>query len=432
LQSQFGLAVAMNVNGQRILIGDPALQTVYLYDHRGHLLHTFQDPDYEKGGFLETMFGFSLAMSDDGRVIAIGAPGSYSYDNHVAAGVVYLYHQQSDDNPTKWIKSDPIYKPGDVHGNENFGNSIALSADGSILLIGAWQDSANTGAAYLFRMAQQSENVLLPELRHAFLSPQDSIASAFGWAVDLTDEFAFIGAKGANRDHKEDAGAVYVYDLLVAEEQTEEAYPLIETIAQTMPGKNVEFGGAVSAAGNRLLVASYGRGTAYWYERETVYVEAQKSHRTYFVMKQEISIPSITSAGSSHIFGAAVALSRDGTKGVLGVPRALGKSGYVTSGTAMGLCLPERNDNDGVHYTCPALQLPSVSWTSKSFWFSWDSDSGKILAFVGTILVCLFILFYGTKRQRNQRRHRFQLVSAQAVNEYEMELRVIREDTEFL
>ena len=448
IQSQFGLSLTMNVNGQRILIGDPALEVVYLYDDRGHLLHTFQEYGFD------SMFGASLAISDDGTVIAIGAPESYTRgNNHGGAGAVYLFHQLDEENPTKWDllgneNKQPIYKPGKPTNNENFGISLALSPDGSLLLVGAWQANVSAGAAYLFQIPTQrkeetgessddysiNKNASVAVTNHIFLNPDKEGSTGFGWAVDLTEDYVVIGARGAGRDSKWNAGAVYVYSLQAARENYSVKLPVLDTISMPMPVENDEFGGALSAAGNRLLVASYAHGTAYWYERENVYIEAQQTNRTYYVLKEQIAIPSIPSTSSTSFYGASVALSRNGEKGVVGVPRALGRNGYSTTGTAMGLCLPEPSMEEGMvaNYTCPDLQLPALTWTSAAFWLSWDSNSGKILGFVATIIVCLFILCYGTKRQPQQRRHRFHLLSTEAVNDNELELQVIQENSEFL
>ncbi|KAL3906589.1 MAG: hypothetical protein SGARI_003938, partial [Bacillariaceae sp.] len=261
LQSQFGLAVQMNANGERILIGDPALETVYLYDSRGHLLHTFKNPNFEKSGDFESMFGYSMAVSDDGAVIAIGAPESYFHE-YGATGAVYLFHQLSEEDPTKWIGSEPIYKPGNRSRNDNFGDSIALSPDGTLLLAGAWQANDGVGDVHLFLISQEKrENggcVPTVELKRTIISPEEeeTSLSGFGWAVDLTDEYAFVGAKGAHSQHKKGAGEVYVYKMQDVKDENEFDIDLIDTILHTA-SEDDECGGALSAAGNRLLVASY-------------------------------------------------------------------------------------------------------------------------------------------------------------------------------
>jgi len=164
-------------------------------------------------------------------------------------------------------------------------------------------------------------------------------------------------------------------------------------------------------------------------------------------LKQKVPVPTVTATTSSRFYGASVALSRNGETGIVGVPRALGKSGFMTTGMAFRLCLPQplstSDDDLGdagsiLNYTCPNLDLPHLSWTSSAFWFSWDSWSGKLLALVATIALCLCILFYehnqrrpGQQDRRRQERHRFERVPDNDDYEYDnIELRVIQEEME--
>jgi hypothetical protein len=155
------------------------------------------------------------------------------------------------------------------------------------------------------------------------------------------------------------------------------------------------------------------------------------SNDFYVFLKQRIPVPTlIATASTTRFYGASVALSRNGEVGIVGVPRALGKSGFMTTGTAFGLCLPPPPELNGdmlrVNYTCPNLELPSVSWESAAFWFSWDSMSGKLLALAATVALCLFILFYdnkrtdrtGRRRDSNRSNHRFELLSNSPSDDY--------------
>jgi FG-GAP repeat len=439
VKSQFGFAVQMNVNGQRILIGDPAFQAVYMYDDRGHLMHTFEVPNTET----DTMFGADLAISDDVSVVAIGAQLDGKMES--GAGAVYLFYddliQHSEYHDNHWVMAEPIVNTRDPVSNGGFGVSVALSPDGSRLLVGAWNERESQGAAHLYQISSPSVNETINEENGmpatraveylcTFKSPNPAIAKWFGWAVDLTGRYAIVGARGEEQNHKKNAGAVYVFSLQQEDEGI--ALTVIDTIHQPMPVESEQFGAAVSAAGDRLLVASYNDGTAYWYESTTTYVAAAQTNKTYFALREKIPVPTLV-ATSASFSGTAVALSRNGRAGVVGVPRALGRTGYMTAGSAFGVCLPKPEVSTSFNYTCPDLDLPSVSWKDvKAFWFSWDSDSGKILALMGTLILCGFILFYRSKHQQQQRRHVFERLSTEAGHEYELELHVIQEESEVL
>ncbi|KAG7372517.1 FG-GAP repeat-containing protein [Nitzschia inconspicua] len=437
LKSQFGFVVKMNVNGQRILIGDPAFGVVYLYDDRGHLIHTFVSPNSE----VETKFGGALAISDDGSRIAIGARHD---EMDIPYEAVYLFYEsivQSSGHTKPWIMADPITSPHqgpDDHGG--FGVSVALTPDGTKLLIGAWKERQLQGAAYLYNIVSvlgkhahdsipARDLVLAAEYFCGFASPNPAIAKGFGWAVDLTDQYAIIGARMEMQNHEPDAGAVYIFSMQKEDEATGAACnAAMDTIMQPLPVANKQFGAAVSIAGNRLLVASYSDGTAFWYESTITYVAAAQSNKTHFILRERIPVPTLLpTAPSTH--GAAVALSRNGRVGVVGVPRALGRGGHVATGAALGLCLPDPGTGTTtLDFTCPELDLYAVSWKDlRAFWFSWDSDSGKALALIGTVILCLCILFCRFKRRQHRQRYLFQRLPTEPAQEHEMELQVIQE-----
>lgn len=82
-------------------------------------------------------FGESLAVSDNGKIIAVGAPG---YNNK--RGAVYLYERENtvtnwlgntDEEVTKVDFSDSIIN--DVDQINEFGKNIAMSEDGETLFV---------------------------------------------------------------------------------------------------------------------------------------------------------------------------------------------------------------------------------------------------------------------------------------------------------
>lgn len=91
------------------------------FSQRGSEINWGTDLDYT---------GYSVAMSADGSIVAIGAP-KYNGTNTTFIGVVRVY-QWNNSNFTQ-LGSDII---GEADG-EKSGHSVALSADGSILAIGA-------------------------------------------------------------------------------------------------------------------------------------------------------------------------------------------------------------------------------------------------------------------------------------------------------
>jgi hypothetical protein len=183
------------------------------------------------------VFGRTVALSGDGTTLAVGAPredgdGSNPADDSLTdSGAVYVF-QGSGGVWTQVAYCKSPY-PG---GDDFFGDGLALSYDGTILLIGAEaEDSAavgidgdgtddsaeNSGAAYVFL---GGGGPLAPYL-HVKASNTDP-GDVFGAAVAVSDDGETI-AIGARReesaatgidgdqtdDSTESAGAVYLYEI---------------------------------------------------------------------------------------------------------------------------------------------------------------------------------------------------------------------------
>jgi uncharacterized protein YjbI with pentapeptide repeats len=101
------------------------------------------DIDGEAAGDLS---GYSVSLSSDGSIVAIGAylNDGNSEDSNDNRGHVRIY--QYDNNTSSWVK-----KGDDIDGeaaNDYSGRSVSLSSDGKIVAIGAIYNDGNTGDVY--------------------------------------------------------------------------------------------------------------------------------------------------------------------------------------------------------------------------------------------------------------------------------------------
>ena len=148
LFDQSGYSVAMSRDGARIAIGAP-------YNNgngadSGHVrVYTWSGTAWEKTGLdidgeaAGDESGYSVAMSEDGRRIAIGARRNEENGNDSGHVRVYTW------NDTAWIKTG-----SDIDGeasDDSSGYSVAMSADGTRIAIGAkWNDSnGNNNAGHV-------------------------------------------------------------------------------------------------------------------------------------------------------------------------------------------------------------------------------------------------------------------------------------------
>jgi hypothetical protein len=134
----------MSADGTRIAIGalfndgngiDAGHVRVYTWNGTSWT-QTGTDIDGKAAGDLS---GFSVAMSADGTRIAIGVP----YSSIAIAGLVSVYTW----NGTDWTLTDDI--DGEATGDQS-GNSVAISADGTRIAIGAQDnDGTSSGAGHV-------------------------------------------------------------------------------------------------------------------------------------------------------------------------------------------------------------------------------------------------------------------------------------------
>ncbi|NOZ38015.1 MAG: integrin [Gammaproteobacteria bacterium] len=185
---QFGVTVSLSADGNTlavgansedgkttgVLSGSPALAAddgtantsgaVYVFSRSGT---DWSQQAYVKASNTETndRFGFSVSLSADGNILAIGAlfegstaigiGGNESNNDLLNAGAVYLYHRNSVD----WSQQAYI-KASNTGAEDQFSRSVSLSADGNTLAVGARNETSttigiigensNAGAVYMY------------------------------------------------------------------------------------------------------------------------------------------------------------------------------------------------------------------------------------------------------------------------------------------
>ncbi|WP_299014049.1 FG-GAP repeat protein [uncultured Photobacterium sp.] len=196
-------------------------------------------------------FGYRIALSADGTNMAVSAPyedngatgvitnGSEATDSDTKRdpGAVYLFSKASG----SWAQSAYV-KASNAGANDNFGNSLALTADGSTLAVGAkYEDNgtkgvitdgsettdsgtkADSGSVYLFSNASgnwaQSAYIKASNTERGGIFGYDVALSADGSTLTVAAANESNGAKGVFTDGSETigsstesiSGAVYLF-----------------------------------------------------------------------------------------------------------------------------------------------------------------------------------------------------------------------------
>lgn len=150
----FGFAAAISSDGTTIVISSP-YQNAFGAD--SGVVHVFTKVNgvwtlktalYPNGLSAGDYFGYSLSISSDGKVIAIGASGDATVRSTAGAVYIFIYRDISG----TWEQTKKL-TGSDVATVTSFGQSVDMSSDGTKLLVGSNTPTAgtNSGAVYLFQ-----------------------------------------------------------------------------------------------------------------------------------------------------------------------------------------------------------------------------------------------------------------------------------------
>lgn len=244
-EDRFGSSVALSADGNHLVVSAPQQDNdasgvnntsdgfatdsgaVYTFSRDGD---NWQAGDYIKASNTgeNDRFGHSVALSADGQTLAVGAHQEGGDQNAApASGAVYLFTR----GVSGWSQQHYL-KAADTIAYDRFGFSVALSADGTRLVVGAteergdaiglngpFENTSAAGAAYLFGR----DGSVWTEQAYIKASNTD-VNDLFGTSVALAadGETLAVGAvredgnaTGINGDqtdnNAEEAGAVYLY-----------------------------------------------------------------------------------------------------------------------------------------------------------------------------------------------------------------------------
>lgn len=242
-----------------------------------------------------TILGSSLAVSQDGNTVLVGGTGEGT------AGAAWVFTNVGG----VWTQQGSKLLPSSPSGNSDFGDSVALSSDGNVALIGGFEDTNNgpqAGAAWLFFRSGTTWSTgtrLVPS--NAIIAPMDH-GSFFGYSVALSGDgsTALIGGWGDNNY----AGAAWIFsDSSGPWAQVAKRTPTDETGSGAF-GKAV----ALSNDGNTALIAGSDQGAAWVFTRSGNSWNQQGLKLT----------PRDGNPGGGGSFGSAVALSQNGNTALIG------------------------------------------------------------------------------------------------------------------
>jgi len=353
-------------------------------------------------------FGTSLSLSADGGVLAVSASGEGSNatgidgdqtnDSAPTSGAVYVFTQSGG----AWSQQAYI-KASNAQKSDNFGRSLALSADGNTLAVGAYAEDSNatgidgnqadnsasaSGAVYLFTQSADTWS------QQAYIKASNTEASDyFGHRVALSsngnvlavsaknEDSAATGIDGDQADNSAtNSGAVYVFSRADGT-WSQQAY-----IKASNPEENDWFGDSValSSDGTVLAVGATGEDSAATGIdgdqtdnsvdlAGAVYVFTQSGD----TWSQQAYIKASNSTGSDR-FGASLALSADS--------RVLAVGADAEDSSATGINGDEADDSANSSGAVYLFSQNAGTWSQQAYVKASNTEEGDLFGVSGIAL----------------------------------------------
>jgi Bacterial Ig-like domain (group 3)/FG-GAP repeat len=205
----FGFSVALSANG-RALVGaydyEAATGAAYVFSRTGSTYRQTAELTASDGAPYEA-FGLSVALGADGSSAVVGSPFHATGNPVPGNGAAYVFRRSG----SHYTQTAELTASDGAIGDQ-FGTSVALSSTGSTALVGAFlhpvHRDVRSGAAYVFSRSGSTYK------QTAELTASDGAGgSQFGASVALSanGSTALVGAYRHAVNDYSDAGAAYVF-----------------------------------------------------------------------------------------------------------------------------------------------------------------------------------------------------------------------------
>jgi len=239
-----GFSVAMSKDGSIMAIGAPNNDATP--NDSGHVrvyrlvnqTWTQMGTDID-GAVANDFFGQAVSLSADGTILAVGAP-DHNYNAISNNGQVKIYRW----NGTTWGSGEEINPiTHQTTQNLNFGSALQLSNDGNTIVIGGRGYSTSQGVYYVYVYEEGAWNQKHMEFGQA-------TGDALGYSVSISGDGTRVAGGANNPDGTSYVRTVYYNST------TQQWLPLGEYINSENPGDEFGFSIKFSRDGHRLAVGA--------------------------------------------------------------------------------------------------------------------------------------------------------------------------------
>lgn len=145
ITAQQGTSVAVSADGNTAVVGAPSdnsnMGAAWIFVRNGLIWSQQGGKLTGTGAVGAAKQGISVAISADGNTVAVGG----SLDN-TSKGAVWVYNRSG----TTWTQQGSKLVGAGAVGNAQQGSSVSISADGNIVAIGGLADNTYAGATWIF------------------------------------------------------------------------------------------------------------------------------------------------------------------------------------------------------------------------------------------------------------------------------------------
>ena len=276
----FSYSVAVSADGLTIVAAAPYDRdkgsqsgSVYIFTKQANRSYLQTQKLLALDGVANDAFGYSVSVSADGSTIAVGASGDD--DKGRDSGSVYIYKKQINGT---YLQTQKLLT-SDGKNYECFGNSVSVSADGSTIAVGAFLDGSirsKAGSVYIFTKQANGDYLQAQKLVASDGFNEDE----FGKSVSVSGDgsIVVIGAH-EDDDRSPQSGSAYIFT-----KQANGSYVQTQKLLAADRSSSYYFGNSVSVSGDGLTIvvgargAEGYRGSAYIFTKQTngSYLETHK------------------------------------------------------------------------------------------------------------------------------------------------------------
>jgi hypothetical protein len=297
-EDQFGVSVALSGDGKTLAVGTileasdatdqtddsaPHAGAVYVFVRNEQGLWSQQAYVKSSNTDAGEWFGCDVALSEDGNLLAVGAPGGI-YDEQPAdfaetTGAVYMFVRNGQG---EWAQQAHV-KASNADLKDFFGGSVALTGDGNTLAVGAPGEGSSTtgidgdslddsiewaGAVYVFARDDEDQ-----WLQQAYVKASNTDqGDMFGHGVALSNDGNTLAVGAHGEDSNATAingsqangpageyGAVYVFTRNGLAEWSQQAYIKTSSIDDW---DSLGYSVTLSGDGNTLAAGAFGESSS--------------------------------------------------------------------------------------------------------------------------------------------------------------------------